>query len=340
MNYDVLGLGGLIIDHILLASSQFLEEIQIEKGGWRSVDYKTLQEIIERSRAVPSTVPGGSAANTIKGLARLGHKAGLIGKIGRDEMGDFYLNAMRKRGVAIQEIPSDNPTAQLIALVTPDGQRTFCIFQGASVELSGADLHPDHFAGTKLVHIEGYTLFNGDLTERAMSLAKRSGAIVSFDLASFEIVRRFKQEIYQLLNTYVDIVFCNEDEAKMLTDHTEEETAEILGSICDIAIISLGSRGCYIQQGNTRFHSPAYFVPSPLDTTGAGDLFASGFLHGYLHKKPLEECARFGAMMGASVIQVSGGEIPEKRWKKICKSIKDGTPFIIQKAASLVGTTP
>jgi len=320
-DYDVLGVGGLIIDHILLVPDAFLEELGMEKGGWRSVDYPTLQEILQKSDKAPTTVPGGSAANSLKGLARLGQKVSMIGKIGNDTMGKFYSDAMQERGVRIQEIRSEEQTAELIALVTPDGQRSFCIFQGTSVTFSGKDLTPDHFTGIKLVHIEGYTLFNDDLTERAMALAKAAGAKVSFDLASFEIVRRFKEKIYHLLKEYVDIVFCNEDEAKMLTGHTEEETCQMLGSICEVAVVSLGSRGCYIQHEHELLYCPAFYVASPLDTTGAGDLFASGFLHGYLNNQPLHVAATYGARAGASVIQVSGGEIPEEGWREILHAI-------------------
>ena len=332
MKLDVMGLGGLIIDDVLMVSEEFLATIPGRKGGMEPVSYEMLQELREASGIEPISIPGGSAANTMKGLARLGRKAGMLGKIGEDDLGRYYCDWMQGKGVQMMLVSTKTPTARLLALVTPDGQRTFRTFQGASLEMGAADLREHFFEQAHFLHVEGYSLFNGDLIEKAMGMAKHLGLKISFDMANFEIVRQFKSTISHLLEHYVDIIFCNQDEARAFTGCSEKETVEILGSMCEVGVVSLAERGCYVSDGRKAIHCPAYLIESPLDTTGAGDLFASGFLHGYLAGREIRECARFGSMTGASVIQVPGAEIPEGLWGPILGSIEHGEPFMPQVA--------
>ena len=321
MACEVLGLGGVMIDNVLMVSHEFLSTIPGEKGGMERIDYPTLKEILARSGVAPAVVPGGCSANIMKGLACFGRKAGMLGKIGKDPMGKFYINAMNERDVSLVMIESETPTAQLLALVTPDGERTFRTFQGASVEMGKSDLKKEFFAGVRLLHVEGYSLFNGDLAESAMKMAKEMGCKISFDLASFEIVRAFKPTIMHLLQNYIDIIFCNEFEARELTGLSEEKTSDFLAKLCEVSVVCMGKRGCFVHSGEEHFHFPAFVVDKPLDTTGAGDLFASGFLAGYLGNRPLQECALYGSLAGAAVIQVPGAEIPHEGWEQILGTI-------------------
>ncbi len=314
--YDILGVGAPFIDHILPVSEEYLATIPGEKGGMQPVDYQTLRAIIDDSGAEALLRVGGSGANTIKGLANLGHRCALLGKVGMDPAGKAFLKSLKSLNIQSLLIPTSTPTGQLVCLVTPDGQRTFRDFLGSQLEMRPEDLNPHHFEGVQWVHIEGYTLLNERLTIRAMEYAKRAGAKISFDLASFELAARYKIHIIHLLAHHVDIVFANREETRALTGMDHEKGCAVLKDICGIAVVLMGADGCFIGHEQEILHCPAYPV-NPLDTTGAGDIFAAGFLHGYLTGKSLRECARYGALAAAEVVQVYGAEIPQDSWARI-----------------------
>lgn len=324
MNYDILGIGGPILDLILHVSDDFLGSVPGEKGGMEPIDFESLQKIIRESGGEPVCVPGGGARNTLHGLARFGEKCALLGMVGQDPLGLKYRSLLADQGIHPLLVESKTPTALVLSLVTPDGERTMRTFQGASTEIRGHHLNAAHFHEARLVHLEGYTLFNKDLTETAMRLAKEGGAKISFDLASFEIVRSFKGTILPLLEKYVDIVFANQEEVGALLGEKEEEKGcEALASLCEVSVVLMGQKGCWVKSGQEKKHCPAYPV-RPLDTTGAGDLFASGFLHGYLRGYPLEICAHYGAIAGRAVVQVVGPVIPHEQWESIYLELKKG----------------
>lgn len=322
MTYDILGIGGPILDQILKVSDSYLRQVPGEKGGMLPIDFETLEKIIRESGQQPISVPGGSARNTLHGLSRFGERCALLGMVGKDARGKQYRLLLEEQSIVPLLIESDMPTAIVLALVTPDGERTMRTFQGASTQIRGHHLEAIHFQRAKLVHLEGYTLFNDDLTESAMALAKEGGATISFDLASFEIVKRFKEHILYLLNRYVDIIFANQEEVFALTGEKDEKTAcELLGDLCKTAVVLMGPKGCWVKRGKEMLHCPAYPV-QPLDTTGAGDLFASGFLHGYMRGYPPEICAHYGAIAGRAVVQVMGPIIPHDAWQEIYSELK------------------
>lgn len=313
---EVLGIGAPIIDYIIVVKEDFLAQVPGEKGGMVLVDYETLTAIIENNGSQPYIIAGGSGANTIKGLAHFGHQCGLIGKIGDDETGRKFLESMKALNIIPYLCHTSTPTAQVVCLVTPDSERTMRSFLGASKEMSADDLDPKVFEGVRLVHIEGHSLHNGELTHRAMELAKSCGAKVSFDLGSYEVVLAHKQKIIPLLAQYVDVVFANADEVHALFQLGSSKGCEVLNELCGIAVVLLGNEGCLVGTGSSQIHCPAMPVEA-VDSTGAGDLFASGFLHGYLRGLSYEECARCGALAGAAVVQVLGADIPLAMWAEI-----------------------
>ena len=319
--YDVLGIGAPIIDCILPVTEGYLTTIPGEKGGMEPIDHETLERIVAGSGNQPTLVPGGSASNAIKGLSKFGEKCALMGKIGTDALGQLYTDTFEDWGIIPCFPESSSPTAQVLCMVTPDGERTMRSCLGASLEMHGDDLDPQAFEGVKLVHVEGYSMFNDALTERAMEYAKAAGAKISLDLASFEIVRTFKERYQGLLRDYVDILFANEDESHELTGLAEEDSCDALAELCEVSVVLMGKDGCWVRRGNDKVRCPAYCV-EPIDTTGAGDLFASGFLHGYLQNKSLQECAHYGALAGAAVVQVLGAEVPAERWPGILENLK------------------
>lgn len=314
--YEILGIGNPLMDQLIPVKESFLAQVPGTKGGMLPVDYHTLVRIMKNSGAKPTTVAGGSCANAIKGLANLGISCGLSGKLGSDIFASNYLKGLANLRITSCCLSSPTPTGQVLCLITPDGQRTCRAYLGASHEFTGDELDPEIFEGVSLVHIEGYSLLNHRLTLRAMELAKAAKAKVSFDLASFEITRAFSKSLPKLLARYVDILFANQDEVKELIRGDPFKGCSYLKDITDISVVFLGKDGCCIGHGNRVFHSPALSVPV-VDTTGAGDLFASGFLYGYRNKRPIEQCAAYGNLVASEVIQVVGAEIPKERWKFI-----------------------
>lgn len=314
--YDVLGIGAPICDYVIRVSDAFLRKIPGTKAGMQPVDLVTLQRLIALSGQQPTIVAGGSGANTIKGLARLGHRTALAGTIGTDEAAQYALASFKAYGVTTLFTQSEIPTSQVLCLVTPSGDRTFRSYMGASREFSPDDLTSTLFQGVKLVHVEGYTILYDHLLEEAMTLAQAAGAIISYDLGSHEIVASHRERILQVIDDFVDILFCNRDEVTALLEVDIEAGCRLLRQRCQVAVILLGGDGCLIGSENAQSYYPAY-TANTVDTTGAGDLFASGFLHGYLKGSPLKECAHFGSVLGSSVIQVVGAEIPNERWEQI-----------------------
>ena len=314
--YDVLAIGAPIMDQILLVSEEYMGMIPGEKGGMQIVDYPYLEKALRNTSAKPVIVPGGSASNALKGMASLGDKCAIIGKIGADKVGRLYSQEMLRYGIISLFRETATPTAQVLSFVTPDGQRTMRCFVGASVEMRGDELTSQEFERVKLVHIEGYSIYNGSLMEVAMQLAKRAGAKVSLDLGSFEIVRKFKDKLLVLLDKYVDIVFANEDEARALTNVSEEESCDYLAKFCDVAIVLMGREGCWVRRGLEKYRCKAYPV-KPVDTTGAGDMFISAFLHGLLKGHTLIKCAHYGALAGRAAVLSLGVELAPETWKAI-----------------------
>lgn len=314
---DVLGIGAALVDQIVHISEGDLAIIPGKKGGMEVVDNSMFLTLRHFMHTRSHLIPGGSCANVLRGLARLGRKCALIGKLGSDEIGDAFLSDLNSHSIQSFCLKSTTPTGQVLSFVTPDGQRTCRTYLGAYLEMKAEDLNSDAFHNVKIVHIEGYSLLYPGLTERAMEYAKNAGALISLDLASFEIVSTFKKMLLELLPNYVDLCFSNEDEIRILTGANAKEGCLLLNDLCSLAVVSMGKNGCWVSQHHTSIHYPAYPIEFPLDSTGAGDLFASGFLHGFLGGKSLEVCAHYGALAGAATVQVEGTCLSEEQWKEL-----------------------
>lgn len=319
--YEILGIGAPYLDLLMRVEESFLSERGWRKGGSSIISIDEMQRAVADAGGNPIRIAGGSGANTIKGLAQLGHSCALLGKIGRDDAAKHFLKTIKSYGIESLYLPTDTPTSQILCLITPDGDRTMRAFIGAGHEMMSKDLSADAFTGVKLVHIEGYSLIRGTLTRRAMELAKEAGALISFDLASFEVLEAHREVVLDLLHRYVDIAFANAEETKTLTGLDPERGCEALRELCNVAVVLMGPEGCWVGKKKELIRCAA-FPRTPLDTTGAGDLFSSGFLHGYLHNYPLDECARLGALMGGAVVEHFGAEIPHHIWPNIHTLIK------------------
>ncbi len=314
----IVGVGSALMDLLAREDDAFLTVIDAAKGGMVLVDDQRIQSAVVRLSDQPTMVPGGSACNTIVGIGKLGGEAGFIGKRGDDALGDLLEEGLIKSRVQPLLFTSDQPTGRVLSIITPDAQRSMLTFLGASSELTGDEIQPDSFAEAAIVHVEGYLLFNRDLITSVMRAARQAGAKVSLDLASYTVVEQAGSFLENLVDEYVDILLANEDEARVFTGETDESRSlQILSDKVETAALKLGARGSVISHGR-KLVSVAPFGGSPIvDTTGAGDLWASGFLYGLVRGLPTEKCGELASACGYEVCRVVGAVIPDDGWDRI-----------------------
>lgn len=323
---EVIAIGSLLADMVVEVSEDFLADVCGKKGGMEYATLGMIDNWIERSDRLPKLSPGGSAANVVRGLAKFGHQCGFISKWGTDTTAEMLRADLKSGEVTLIGTPSAQPTGRVLALVTPDGQRTMRTFLGASTDWHPDELDGAFFHGCRLVHIEGYTLMHPGFTERAMVLAKQAGAQISFDLSSFEVTALHKAAIISLISQYVDVLFANTDEIYTLTGRTPQLGCCLLKDLCSTVVVTMGASGCWVGNQGGMLQCPAEPV-SPLDTTGAGDLFTSGFLHGLLSSRSLPECAQIGAIAGKAVVQILGTTLSPDDWQAVKERVSKLRPL-------------
>jgi sugar/nucleoside kinase (ribokinase family) len=326
----ILGMGNALVDiMIALESDTILEMLGLPKGSMQLVDKEQSDKVLAALGNYKKSISaGGSAANTIHGLGKLGAGAGYIGVVGEDEYGGDLIAS----GVDPHMVHSPLETGRAVALVTPDSERTFATFLGAAVGLSADDLAPSDpasggpmglpalFMEYSYFHIEGYLVQNHALIRRAVELAKENGLIVSLDLASYNVVETNRDFLLSIIRDYVDIVFANEEEAKALTGHEPEKALDEIASMVKIAVVKTGSKGSLVKQDGEIFRIGVIPV-TPVDTTGAGDLYAAGFLYGHSKGMPLQRCGELGALLSGNVIECMGAKMDSARWQRILAEI-------------------
>lgn len=314
----VLGLGNALTDVLLQVSDDDLRELGLPKGSMNLISMEQWEQIQVRFASVRKRmVAGGSASNTISTIASLGGKAAFIGKIGNDEVGTFYREDLIKNGVnPILLTSEDKMSGCSIVLITPDGERTFATYLGAAADLQPDDIRKEAFTGYDIFHIEGYLVQNHELIEKAIRLAKESGCLVSLDLASYNVVNENHFFLKELAKKYVDIIFANEDESFAYTHLNPEESVAKMAEQCDIAIVKVGKRGSYVQQGSQRYHIGA-ITTACTDSTGAGDLYAGGFLHALSDGFDMRRCGEIGTIAAGRVVEIIGTKLSEDTWDEI-----------------------
>lgn len=313
----ILGLGNALTDILLQVSDEQVRSLGIDKGSMNHIDFDTCIHIQQQFATVrKSMIAGGSASNTVNAIASMGGYAAFIGKIGNDEIGEFYRRNMEQNGVRPMLLPSKLVSGCCIALITPDGERTFCTYLGAAANLKPENITEEMFVGYDILHIEGYLVQNHELIERAIVLAKQAGLLISLDLASFNVVNQNKEFITHLVKDYVDIVFANEDESMAYTNLSPEESAMEIAKQCQIAIVKIGKRGSIVRRGEERYLIPA-ICTNCVDSTGAGDYYAAGFLYGYAAGFDLKRSAELGTLTAGRVCEVLGAKLSEETWEEI-----------------------
>lgn len=324
-----------LVDHVARVDWSLLEAVPGERGGSMRVTEEELDHILREvnshflvsSNGPPlepgvKTLAGGSVANTIRGLAAgLGITTALVGVRGDDDRGQMFAENMSHAGVDLSRLRTvPGLTAQCACLVDAEGNRTMrpCFLN--AVRLQAEELSREDFKGAKWLVLNGYGFYGTDLLEKAVELCNLEGVKVSMDLASFEVVRNFRPQLMKLLESRkVDLVFANEDEARELIKGEEDPCPEtclsFLSKYCETAVVMLGSKGCIARYGKQTVRVPAIRGTRAVDTTGAGDLFASGFLYGVLNNASLEDCCKLGCCTGGAVVRGLGGEVGAEGWE-------------------------
>ena len=322
-SFDLIGVGSPIMDLLAPVPESFLATIRGEKGGMVLVDNDEMQAIVARLPAPPATTSGGSAANTIFNATRLGLRSTFLGKLGHDAAGGAYRERFAAAGVDPSRFKQAAlPNARCLVLVTPDAQRTMRTCLGAAMTLAPEEISAADFAGCRHAHIEGYVLFNRALAEAVFAAARAAGCTISLDLASFEVVHASRDWLLEQFRRGIDLVFGNEDEIRALyqTDSTDYAAhARALAAHGTLAVVKLGKDGAWLARGAELHRVDPVRVPEVVDTNGAGDAFAAGFLYGHLRGLPLPACGHIAALLGAETVRHLGPLVPEKDWPAVAQ---------------------
>ncbi len=318
----ITGIGNTLVDILINESDQFLEKLGKEKGGMTLVEFEDIKQILSETTQEPAIVPGGSACNTIIGVANLGGEARFIGSRGNDTYGKLFEKGLIDCRVEPIIPTYDAQTGNALSVITPDAQRSMFTFLGASALLDPSSITADMFKETAIAMVEGYLLFNESLMMAAVTAAKEAGCLIALDLASFEVVNASKGILENIIENYVDILIANEDEAKAYTGYDDEQKAiEQLSQQVTYAVLKVGKRGSFVSHKNIVTKIDPQLGNDPIDTTGAGDLWAAGFLFGLAHGFSIKKSGQIASACGYEVCQVVGAQIPEAAWLRIKKLI-------------------
>lgn len=329
-NFDLIGVGAPIVDIVAAVPETFLEQVRGEKGGMVMVDADEIAQLVAKLPNPPALTPGGSAANTIFNASRLGLRTAFIGKLGGDELSQFYLERFSNAGVNTSRFKhSDLPNARSLILTTPDAQRTMRTYLGAVMSFAPQEVRVEDFAGARHVHIEGYVVFNRALADAILGAARAAGCTISLDLASFEVVRGARDWLLDQLNAGLELVFANEDEIRALFPDAPEADygalARRLAGLGCTAAVKLGKDGAWIARENELHLIPPHRIPDAIDSNGAGDAWAAGFLSGYLRGDSLPVCGAIASVLGAETVRHMGPIIPDAHWRAVFEHARSHT---------------
>jgi sugar/nucleoside kinase (ribokinase family) len=308
---DVVGIGNAIVDVLAKAEEAFLQSARINKGTMTLIE-AAQAETLYAKMSNTMEMSGGSAANTMAALASLGSTAGYIGKVAHDTLGAAFRTDIMRAGVHFDtaSLEGDVPTARCLIWVTPDAQRTMCTYLGACVWISPEDIDAAMIASAKVTYLEGYLFDRARAKQaflKAADIAHAAGKKVSLTLSDPFCVDRHREEFLGLVKDHVDILFANEAEIMSLykADHFDDAMQQVRGH-CEVVALTRSERGSVIISGDQTIHITAEPVAQVMDTTGAGDLYAAGFLHGYCQGKPLAVCGKMASVAAAEILVQMG----------------------------------
>jgi sugar/nucleoside kinase (ribokinase family) len=324
---ELVGVGSPIVDLTAQVPESFLSRVSGEKGGMVLVDDDEMARILALLETPPSLSTGGSAANATFNAARLGLRTSFVGKLGNDALARTYAERFGQIGVDVTRFKhGDIPNARCLALVTPDAQRTMRTNLGAALTLSPGEISPIDFQGVRHAHIEGYLVFNHELCEAVLNAARTAGCTISLDLSSFEVVNASREWMLRQFGHGIDIVLANEDEIRALFPGSGDDYAALARELAShevIAAVKMGREGSWVAKGNELHRNTPVHVEPVVDTNGAGDAWASGFLYGYLRGMPLGRCGQLASIMGSETVRHLGPLIPDSAWPVVKKRILD-----------------
>lgn len=312
MKYDVIGIGNAIVDVITQADDAFIQEHGLAKGSMRLIDARQASELYTHMKPGKES-SGGSVANTCAGIASFGAKVAYVGRVANDQLGEVFAHDIVASGVDFLRSSADAsgpPTARCLVLVTPDAQRTMNTYLGACVELGPDDINPEAFENAQVTYLEGY-LWDPPSAKEAMlkaaNAARGARRKVALSLSDAFCVDRHRASFQELIDEYVDLLFANEAELLSLTQcETFEAAAQAIVGRAEWVVVTRGALGSTVITANGIKTVPAAPVSRLVDTTGAGDLYAAGFLYGYTRGGSAEDCARLGSLAAAEIISHYG----------------------------------
>ena len=315
-NYDVFGIGNALVDIQAQVSDALIQEIGSPKGIMNLVDSDFQANLLTKIEEIDlHTVGGGSAANTMVGLANLGGPAMYAGKVGDDLFGSFYAQDMAKAGVHYKIPYGNEATGTCVVLITPDAQRTFFTHLGISTKLKPEDIDEESIKQSQWVYIEGY-LWDADgpkaASRKAMEVAKKNGVQVAYSFSDPFCVKRARKDFLHFTQEYVDLVFCNEEEAFAFAE--TDNHAESIRYITDLnagVVLTAGTDGSHFCYKGNEGKAPCFTVKA-VDSTGAGDLYAAGVLYGLTHGHDIQKACRLGAFCASKVVATMGARLKEK----------------------------
>jgi len=311
---EVIGIGSALLDFTYEVDNDILKKLGLKKGTMSLITEAGSEKILQKMKEYPVKVsPGGSAANTMAGIAVLGGSGAFIGKVGNDINGKVYIAETEKFGVKAYINSTDTMTGHAITFITPDSERTFATNLGAALSLRPDDVSEEAIRKSAILHIEGY-LLEGDLKDasvHAMELAKKHKVKISVDLADPSLITRNLGEFKGIVRNYADIVFVNEDEAEAFTQKKSREALDFIHLFCEVAVVKLGAGGSLIKQGDM-VYTVKPEKTKVVNTNGAGDMYAAGILFSIANGIPMERAGRIASYAAAKVVGQAEARLNER----------------------------
>ena len=323
---DLVGIGNAIVDIVSNIDDEFLTRNLLKKGSMNLINLQDSSNILNDCNIIKK-VSGGSAANTVVSLANLGNNVEFIGRIKDDEFGNFFSKDIKESGATFNSkyVETRESSAHSVILITPDAQRTMCTYLGASTEFEPDDINYESIKLSKYLYLEGY-LWDSELAKKAFikaaKIAKESKTKIILSLSDAFCVDRHRESFLDLINDFVDILFCNEEEVKSLFKINDLEKCKIkIKSLCELTAITLGEKGSLIINKNKTELIKPFLFGKAIDTTGAGDIFAGGFIHGLINNLSLNDCGQIGSICAGHIVTQIGSRSKMNLKKLITENI-------------------
>ncbi len=315
----IIGLGSPLVDLCIQVDDAFLaEHVPGAKGGMELVSAAEIGRMLAAHGGMPAQAPGGSACNVLAGCANLGIAAAFIGCTGDDDLGEFMRMSLAVQGVDARLVVRDAaPTGRVLAMVTPDAQRTFRTCLGAASTLSADEVSPEAFAGTRFVVMEGYSCYDHGLVRAIAAATREAGSELVLDFASHEVVRANQAMFAELMAAgLVGGAILNQDEAAAWSHGDPRAALDDIAPMVRFAAVKIGAEGAWLRRGSEKLHT-AGIPAKAIDTNGAGDAWLAGLLCAMVRGCPLDVCGELAARAGAAAVEVVGAQVPRHQWREI-----------------------